>query len=95
MSENKIYVGQHVILTLDSKINLEDASSLEIRWLKPGSDTPVTGNTATADGNSAVFTLTPTILDTAGTWRFYIYAVISSKTYFGETKKIEVYEIGE
>ena len=92
---SKIYVGQDVTLILDAvNTTLTTASTLEIRYIKPGSDTPVTGLTASASGTTASVDLTPAILDTAGGWRFFIYAVISSKILFGEVFKYDVTAVG-
>jgi len=91
---SKIYVGQDVTLTLDSNVTLTTASTLEIRYIKPGTTAVVTGLTATASTTTASVDLTPAILDSAGGWRFFIYAVISSKIYIGETYKREVFAVG-
>lgn len=91
---SKIYVGQDVTLSLDANIDLTTASTLEIRYIKPDSDTVVTGLTASASTTVASADFTPAILDTAGTWRFFVYAVISSKILFGETFKYDVTAVG-
>lgn len=91
---SKIYVGQDVTITLDANIALSTATTLEIRYIKPGSDTVVTGFTATASGTTASADFTAAILDTAGGWRFFVYAVIASKVLFGETFKYDVTEVG-
>ena len=91
---SKIYVGQDVTLTLDANIALGSATTLEIHYIKPGSDSIVTGLTASASGTTASVDLTSSILDTAGGWRFFIYAVIDSKTLYGETFKYDVTALG-
>jgi len=91
---SKVYVGQHVTLTLDANITLSAATTLELRYFKPDEDTEVTGLTASASGTNASADLTPTILDTAGIYRFYVYAVIASKILIGATYKLEVFEVG-
>lgn len=91
---SKIYVGQDVTLTLDAGIDVTGATLLEIRYIKPGESTPVTGGTATPSDTTASLALTPAILDTSGGWRFYIYMEKSSKVYIGETFKYDVTAVG-
>jgi hypothetical protein len=92
---SKIYVGQDFTLTLDANIALGSATTLEIRYIKPGSSTVVTGKTATPSGTTASADFTNTEMDTNGGWRFFVYAVIDSKILIGETFKKDVRVVGD
>ena len=86
-----IFIGQDLDITLVGDIDLSTASPRNIRYEKPDASTGEVTATAGGVGNvNAVGALTPAILDTAGTWKFFIEAVISAKVNFSSVATFQV-----
>ena len=94
---SKVYAGCDFELVLTSNITLTAATTLEIHYIKPGTDEAVvTGLTAAASGTTATVDITD-LINTAsdyGTWKFWIHAVIDTKIYKGETFKKLISKVG-
>lgn len=90
---SKIYVGQDLQLTLETSQTLSSATTLQIRAKKPNDGDVVSEDASVVETTKARASFSDTDLDTAGEWRFQVYAEIDGNKYFGETYKLKVYSV--
>ena len=93
---SKIYVNQNSLrLTLQTGVDISEASNLLIKYIKP--DKATTGNfSATISGTTDLYyDFAGTELDTPGEWTFYAFVIFSdARTAPGEPVYITVYNEG-
>jgi len=99
--QTKIYVGQSALrLTLncqnkDNDLDISSATTCRIYYTKPSGTSSYW--TATLSGTEEMYyDVTGTdILDEAGAWRFWAYAVVTGGVVYGEPVWKKIYSPGE
>lgn len=75
-----VYINQPFTISLDTKTDLSSATTIQIRYVKPGSD-PVFKD-ASASGSTVSAQLTADEVDTVGTWEFRAWVEFGEGTGF-------------
>jgi len=93
----KVYKGQDWRLDLTSDIDLSSVETTEIQALKPDSTIESYNGEVIDQQNGTVrHDFTPSELDQAGDWIFWIYAKLTNgKEYYGEPYEKHIYNRGE
>jgi len=94
----KVYVNQSELrLQLDTYVSLVGATSLKIKYLKPGStvEHEVTAQVLSSSAGTIYYDFTAGQLDTAGIWTFWAYVTFAGGGEApGEPVKIRIWEEG-
>lgn len=96
MTIDKIYKGQHYRLKLNCGTEIAGATTIKIRYLKPGALIYAEWTATIEDPTLGLIykDITPTENNTAGEWRVWSYLIIANKTYIGEPGVYNVLEEG-
>lgn len=93
-NETKLYVGDiGTEIILDTKTDISGASSVAIKYMKPGTTSISSWVGTILDGTKVRYVLQVDDIDVSGTWKIMAYVNMGAWAGHGETVTLSVYDL--